>query len=84
MLQIKTIKDPDPDCFDTRVNEYLAAGWTLARRLTGPDVLIAELEKDIITEAERCCENCRHLNTSPEKEPCLSCSETCSEWEEAE
>lgn len=82
MLQIKTIKDPDPDCFDARVNDYLADGWTLARRLTGPDVLIAELEKDIITEAEKCCENCRHFENDPHVGACAGCNG--DKWEEAE
>ncbi len=81
MLQIKTIKRQNPELFDMAVNEALADGWTLARRLTGPDVCIAELEKVIITESERTCENCRYRDTSPGQEPCFSCSETCSEWE---
>ena len=84
MLQIKTIRHPDPDYFDTQVNEALADGWTLTRRLTGPDHFVAELEREIITDAEKCCENCKHCLISPEKEPCLSCSETGSEWEAAE
>lgn len=84
MLQIKTIRRTDPERFDDAVNEALADGWTLTRRCLVPEGFIAELEKVIITEAERTCENCRHRDTPPEQEPCFSCSETCSEWELAE
>ena len=84
MLQIKTIREKDPYVFDSYVNEALREGWTLARRLTSPDCFIAEMEKEVITEAEQCCENCKHKHVSPEREPCLSCSETGSEWEAKE
>ena len=84
MLQIKTIKEPDPNVFDDTVNRALAEGWTLARRLTGPTDFVAELEKVVITEDERTCENCRHQFELPDREPCLSCSGNCSNWEALE
>jgi hypothetical protein len=81
MLQIKTIIDNIASEFDKEVNEALAKGWTLTRRCLVPEGFIAEMEKVIITEAERTCENCKHRNLLPEAEPCFSCSETYSEWE---
>lgn len=84
MLQIKTIKKTDADLFDIYVNEALRDGWTLARRLTGPNDFVAELEKEIVTEAERCCENCKHRHADPADEPCSSCSDDCDKWEAAE
>lgn len=84
MLQIKTIKKADPVYFDEAVNNALAAGWTLTRRCLVPEGFIAEMEKVIITETEKCCENCKHRDTHPDREPCFSCSETCSEWEAQE
>ena len=84
MLQIKTIRETDPDDFDIEVNAALRDGWTLCRRCLVPEGFVAEMEKEIITEEERCCENCKHAHVSPEKEPCNSCSETGSEWEAQE
>lgn len=87
MKQIKTIHNTDTAAFDEAVNTALAEGWTLTRRLTGPEGtgpgFVAELEREIITEAERCCDNCAHWSKGPEQEPCLSCSEDCSGWEPA-
>lgn len=83
MLQIKTIRDANPAGFDEKVNVALMDGWTLVRRLSGPDY-IAEMEKEIITEIERCCENCKNFETAANREPCLSCSNNCSNWEEQE
>lgn len=73
MLQIKTIKHPDPERFDDKVNEALADGWNLTRRLAGPDAFVAELEKNVITEDEKTCENCRHYMQAANIEPCASC-----------
>lgn len=84
MLQIKTIHNTDPAAFDEAVNTALAEGWTLTRRLTGPGPgFVAELEKEIITEGERCCENCAHYEKGVGVEPCLSCSEDADKWEPA-
>lgn len=87
MLQIKTIHDTDPAAFDEAVNTALMEGWTLTRRLTGPEGnapgFVAELEQEIITEAERCCENCRHYDSLPHTEPCRSCGENADKWEAA-
>lgn len=86
MLQIKTIRDKDPAAFDEAVNTALADGWTLARRLTGAD-FIAEMEKEIITEAERCCENCKHCDLDGNCEPCRDCNDGVkypTKWEAAE
>lgn len=94
MKQIKTIKNrlDNVVSFDKEVNAALAEGWTLTKR----EVLLpraqtstqytyimvyAELELEVITEAERCCENCLHYDKDPSVEPCFSCSETASEWE---
>ena len=88
MKQIKTIlKGTDYlENFDAAVNAALAEGWTLTKRehivpLRG---LYAELEREAVTEAERCCENCAHFGASAVAEPCASCSEKCSNWEPAE
>jgi hypothetical protein len=86
MKQIKTIfVNLDPYAFDNRVNEALADGWELVgRKLIGDSFFLAELEKDIITEAERCCENCKHYDCSATSEPCSSCNEDDDKWEAAE
>lgn len=90
MKQIKTIKsriDYDKD-FDEKVNAAIAEGWELKRRELIPSyttnsytILYAELEREVITEAERCCENCRYYSTAPGAEPCCSCSEDAGNWE---
>lgn len=95
MKQIKTIKYrlDNAEDFDKEVNVALAEGWTLtARKVLLPPsqpntsnyfnfMVYAELEKEIITDAERCCENCKHFDTSANMEPCLSCSDSASNWE---
>ena len=82
MLQIKTVHNTDPAAFDEAVNTALAEGWILTRRLTGPGPdFVAELEREIITEAERCCENCAHYGKLPHAEPCCNCSENADKWE---
>lgn len=83
MKQIKTIIIPDAERFDDTVNAALAEGWALVRRYVShtEHAFVAELETEVITEAERCCENCLHCDKEPGVEPCFSCSETASEWE---
>lgn len=73
MLQIKTIYDKYSDDFDRRVNAALADGWTLTRRACDGSGFLAELEKEIITEAEETCDNCKHRDIHPEYEPCNNC-----------
>jgi hypothetical protein len=96
MLQIKTIKNrlDNVESFDKEVNEALRDGWRLTRReVLQPAaqaieytyiMLYAELEKEIVTEAERCCENCKHRMQDASIEPCASCSDDCDKWEAAE
>lgn len=98
MKQIKTIVTSldSFEKFDRLVNEALADGWWLTERKalqplaqpnTGTEyartMLYAELEKDIITEAEKRCENCAHRDILPEAEPCKNCSEFADKWEPA-
>lgn len=79
MKQIKTIYDPELESFDDKVNAALADGWEMTKRacfLVGAEHLpffYAELEKEIITEAEQTCENCKHYSKSNDQEPCASC-----------
>lgn len=75
MLQIKTVYDRDPDIFDKKVNAALKEGWTLSRRTFDPQGFLAELERVVITEAERGCENCKHCDLGPNAEPCRSCND---------
>lgn len=94
MKQIKTIirLDKRVEEFDADVNKALAEGWTLTKRdvllacetsqLIHNRCLYAELEREVITEAERICDNCLHADKAPEDEPCLHCSEDCDKWEE--
>ena len=85
--------------FDRRVNEAIAEGWTLSKRdvvqaippshINGEFAhlrvwLYAELEKEIITDAERCCENCKHGDLSADMEPCINCSDNANLWEPCE
>ena len=85
MLQIKTIKSrlDNAGSFDNEVNEALADGWTLKRRRVLQPLaqsgtytyimLYAEFEKEIITEDEKTCENCKHFPIPEQLEPCVSC-----------
>ena len=82
MLQIKTIRIYDAEAFDRLVNEAIEDGWKLNRRTLDNDCyLIAELERDIITEKEQCCENCKHSDKRMNDEPCCRCTETADKWE---
>lgn len=81
MLQIKTIRIYDAEAFDRLVNEAIEDGWKLNRRTLDNDCyLIAELERDVITEKERCCENCKHYKKGMAEEPCLNCYDN-DKWE---
>lgn len=97
MKQIKTIKNRLDNAaeFDKAVNFALAEGWTLTKRevlqpkaqsesLQSYTMLYAELEREIITEAERCCENCLYWAAGAHQDPCLSCSEDADKWEPVE
>lgn len=99
MKQIKTIMvtlegPKDIKDFDNKANELLAEGWTLIKRELVPAVdlgsayqphsLYAELEKEIITDAERCCENCKHGDLSADAEPCINCNDNANLWEPCE
>lgn len=85
--------------FDRRVNEAIAEGWTLSKRSVVQEIsptrmgggfthlhvwLYAEMEKETITDAERCCENCKHGDLSADMEPCINCSDNCSHWDACE
>ena len=83
MKQIRTIKTriEAPEEFDKTVNDAISEGWELTKRYTIPSFFIAELEGEIITEAERCCDNCRHRNKPGNEEPCDSCDGNAGNWE---
>lgn len=84
MKQIKTIADKSQIGFDRQVNEALVNGWELVKRYYTPDFyFVAEMETEVITEEERCCENCKYFEQSSQSEPCLSCSEVADKWEPA-
>lgn len=82
MKQIKTIIDKSASAFDKEVNQALREGWELVKRYCEGYGFIAELEREEITEDERTCENCKHSTSSAAVEPCLSCDEKCSKWED--
>ena len=100
MKQIKTIYSRLEYAagFDDKVNEAIREGWKLTKREVLPPtairngdqtyaVLYAELEREIITERERCCENCAHHEKSPFDEPCNKCEDgdyAPSQWEPRE
>ena len=99
MKQIKTIKNrlDSANTFDLEVNAAIAEGWRLTKRevlqpkaqsesMCTHIMLYAELERDIITKAERCCDNCKWFEQQPESEPCCSCEGDIinpTKWEEA-
>ena len=91
MIQIKTIAAdlPKRDIFDEKVNEAIAEGWRLTKRERVSsrndrvDYLYAELEREIITEPERCCDNCKYFDNDADKEPCASCTNDAANWEAA-
>ena len=97
MLKIKTIvkKIYEAEQFDAEVNEAIEHGWKLTKReVLLPHAhsrdthtttkLYAELVMEIITEKERCCENCAHCCKGPKEDPCRRCSEDADMWEPAE
>jgi hypothetical protein len=76
MKQIKTISKQHAELFDEGVNTALMDGWKLSRRYRANDgCFVAELEKEVITERERCCENCAHFDREPGDEPCCLCND---------
>ena len=83
MKQIKTIRKVHPEDFDKEVNDALSEGWTLVRRGIFPSYFVAELEREIITEAERCCDNCAHCDKPGSSMPCADCKDA-SHWEEGD
>lgn len=83
MKQIKTIRKVHPDDFDKEVNAALEDGWILVRRSIFPSYFVAELERDIITEAEKCCDNCAYCDYPNTRKPCADC-DNASHWEEGE
>lgn len=89
MLQIKTIVSGTIPEFDKEVNEAIADSWHLVKRdclLIGREhapMLYAELEKEVITEAEKNCENCKHCELPGSMEPCASCPNG-EKWEATE
>ena len=100
MKQIKTIsyKLEYAAAFDDKVNEAIREGWKLTKRevlmpkaqsnsMYTSIMLYAELEQEIITERERCCENCAHFEKDPFDEPCNKCEDeeyAPSQWEPRE
>ena len=91
MKQIKTIHHRIDESvqFDSEINTALVDGWRLTKRefVPGYCMLYAELEREIITEAERCCENCAHFDNHPDDEPCCGCEDgelAPTKWEAAE
>ena len=85
MLKIKTIVHHESEVFDEGVNTALLEGWTLTKRSviqvsSTAWKLYAELEKVIITEAEKCCDNCRYYALDSNMEPCRHCNDA-SHWE---
>lgn len=85
MKQIMTITRKTPEVFDADVNTALAEGWEIVKRYRTHDFYyVAELEREEITEAERCCENCKYYEQQPESPPCINCSDDADKWEAAE
>ena len=86
MRQIKTIAYHYDmvDVFDDKVNTAIAAGWTLTNRdLLLGQILYAELERNTVTEQERCCDNCLYCNLNGNEAPCYDC-EDASHWTDPE
>jgi len=90
MKQIKTVigEVKFSELFDKEVNDALLEGWKITRRdlfvshVNGKSTLLyAELEKDILTDVDACCENCKYHDLSNVEEPCSSCSEDADKWE---
>ena len=75
MLQIKTIMIQNPELFDMAVNEALAEGWHIVRRLANREGFIAEMQKVVITEKERTCDNCKHCDLPSDADPCHACED---------
>lgn len=75
MLQIKTIMEQNPETFDREVNKALAEGWRIVRRLANREGFIAEMEKVVITEKERTCDNCKHCDLPSVVGPCDTCED---------
>lgn len=74
MRQIKTIYNMIAEDFDNEVNAALAEGWELTKRtMSRAGGYIAEMEREIIGEDEKTCENCKHRRLLASAEPCVSC-----------
>lgn len=85
MKQIKTLVSNTATGFDLIVNEALSEGWELTKRetlvLDRQPAFYAELEREEITEAERCCANCAHWNKASDQQPCCDCTDQADKWE---
>jgi hypothetical protein len=83
MIQIKTIRRADPEDFDRDVNEAIAEGWTLDKRYLSDVGFVAELEREVITEAEveRRCGNCAHFSLIHLNDACRYCGDNYNKWE---
>lgn len=80
MLQIKTIYEQSAPKFDEGVNTALADGWHLTRRDMDDRGFYAELEKVVITEKERTCDNCKYGDQPGYMEPCTECEDVPNEY----
>lgn len=83
MLEIKTIVSGNTGLFDDKVNEAIREGWQLNKRDADlhSGVFYAELEREVIYEHERDCDNCLHRDLEG-GEPCASCDpKTNDKWE---
>ena len=86
--QIRTIVHARPMLFDETVNEHLASGegWRLAecRLALTPagtsDYFYARLEREVMEEQDKECDNCRHCDTHADAPPCCYCDDA-SHWE---
>jgi hypothetical protein len=99
MKQIRTIvyRLDDVLMFDAAVNALLEDGWDITERKVlqpttpppaigpcPPVLLYAAMERYILGEDEKNCENCKHCDLPPDAAPCRDCSDTGDKWEPRE
>lgn len=84
--QIKTVVQHDVSTFDAHVNEHLSSGegWRLIEYklvlTNGNGYHYAHLEREVMEEQDKECDNCRHCDTHAGAPPCCYCDDA-SQWE---
>lgn len=80
MHETKKITHISAEVLIAKVNEAIKSGWHVTWMQASGKGYTAILERDI-SEIERACYTCVHVEKQGYEPPCLTC-ENCNRWEE--